>query len=483
MNIIRSFSRLLVLVTALSTLALTAQAQSLSIWGNDWYGQLSSIPSGPFTSMSFGYGHCVALRPDGTIVSWGLDYVGEVSNTPSGTFTAVAAGYDFSIALRTDGTLVSWGINDLGQVSQTPSGTFKAIAAGENHGLAIRTDGTLATWGRSDNGLPNVPSGTFISITGGGFHSAAVRSDGQLFVWGWNGYGQISNAPSGTFKAVAAGYHHNVALRTDGTLACWGINGPQLWDTPITDTYTSIAAGYYSSMALDSDGNVHTWGYDDDGQVTNSPTSGRFFAIAIGPYNAMALAYDTCVPFSFTLDPDQVIGGNGTTGTVTMTIPAPAGGTVVRVRCNLPGYTTQSKTIIIPEGETVGYIPIGTDAVASNTQVSMFVTANAVALKSRLILWAPQILGLTIPSWVQGPAIVTATLTLSDPAPVGGLPIDLTSSLPSVASVPASIVVPEGATTVDFTVTCYAASKSQTVKIRAAHKGSGAGLAYIKVVR
>jgi hypothetical protein len=69
------------------------------------------------------------------------------------------------------------------------------------------------------------------------------------------------------------------------------------------------------------------------------------------------------------------------------------------------------------------------------------------------------------PSVVVGTKPATATVTLASPAPVGGTTVTLSSSNSVVASVPASMTVPAGATTavVPITTTAVAASTAVTL--------------------
>src|SRR5688572_11678707 len=71
--------------TLLVVLVPSPDAQTIVAWGNNDYGQVSSIPAGAdFTQVAAGNDHSVALRADGTIASWGKDWDGQVSNTPRG---------------------------------------------------------------------------------------------------------------------------------------------------------------------------------------------------------------------------------------------------------------------------------------------------------------------------------------------------------------------------------------------------------------
>ena len=68
-------------------------------------------------------------------------------------------------------------------------------------------------------------------------------------------------------------------------------------------------------------------------------------------------------------------------------------------------------------------------------------------------------------STVQGGSTVNATIVLSGPAPAGGASIALSTSNALLASVPAEVVVPEGSTTVAFTIATGETGSSATITI------------------
>ncbi len=75
------------------------------------------------------------------------------------------------------------------------------------------------------------------------------------------------------------------------------------------------------------------------------------------------------------------------------------------------------------------------------------------------------------PTQVSGGSPSTGTVALSSAAPSGGLAVALASGNPSVASVPASVTVPQGATSASFTVTTTPVSVSTSVNISATYAG------------
>ena len=77
------------------------------------------------------------------------------------------------------------------------------------------------------------------------------------------------------------------------------------------------------------------------------------------------------------------------------------------------------------------------------------------------------------PTSVIGGNSTTATVTISEAAPVGGAEVSIYSTLPSLAGVPASVVIPEGETSVSFQVVTSPVNVSGTVGITAIYQGVG----------
>lgn len=74
-------------------------------------------------------------------------------------------------------------------------------------------------------------------------------------------------------------------------------------------------------------------------------------------------------------------------------------------------------------------------------------------------------------SSVRGGSSVTGTVRLTAPAPTGGAVVTLASSDTTTATVPATVTVPEGATSKTFTISTSTVSSDRTVTISATYAG------------
>ena len=174
---------------------------------------------------------------------------------------------------------------------------------------------------------------------------------------------------------------------------------------------------------------------------------------------------------SVILDVSSVSGGASATGTVTIANPAPASGYVVTLSSSSDKVTIPA-SVTIAAGQTSATFQATTVAVASDVTSTITASANGIDKTSNLTVKAPSIASFaTDPASITGGNSVTATITLSDPAPVGGLTIALSSNNGAV-SVPVAITVAAGETTATFDVNTSNVLVPQAVNISATLNGS-----------
>ncbi|HEX3303741.1 MAG TPA: hypothetical protein VHR64_12725, partial [Thermomicrobiales bacterium] len=173
-----------------------------------------------------------------------------------------------------------------------------------------------------------------------------------------------------------------------------------------------------------------------------------------------------------TLSPGSVTGGNTSTGTVWLTGKAPSGGLVVTLTSSSATALVSSSISIAQGGET-GTFTIRTTAVSATTAATISATANGVKQSATLSIAPPKIATISPdPIFVSAGGSAPVVLSLDGVAPANGIRVALSSNNVAVATVPASILVPAGASSVTFQVTgSSGAVQYQTANITANYGG------------
>ncbi|HVT13462.1 MAG TPA: SBBP repeat-containing protein [Fimbriimonadaceae bacterium] len=169
---------------------------------------------------------------------------------------------------------------------------------------------------------------------------------------------------------------------------------------------------------------------------------------------------------NFTLNPTTVNAGQNSTGTVTISNTAETGGVVVNLSSDNTAVATVPATVVVPAGSTNGTFTVTTLATAVDTIVHIHAIRGTNDISRALTVKGVTFtLSANPTSVIGGAQDITGTVTLALPAPVGGVSVDLLSSAPSAASVPANVIVPEGSRTVNFPIATHTVATTQTVTI------------------
>src|SRR5262249_30790147 len=173
------------------------------------------------------------------------------------------------------------------------------------------------------------------------------------------------------------------------------------------------------------------------------------------------------------VNPTAVTGNAGSTGTVTLTRAAPAGGAVVTLTSSNPAATVPV-SVTVPAGATTKNFAVNTIGGTVPTAVTITATYSGVARTATLTVnpaGGPAALaGVTMnPATMIFPSASTGTVTLTSAAPAGGAVVALSSDDYACFYLPLSVTVPAGATTAQFTVTSQVARS--TTMIRARYNG------------
>ncbi len=167
-----------------------------------------------------------------------------------------------------------------------------------------------------------------------------------------------------------------------------------------------------------------------------------------------------------TLSPASVTGGTSSTGTVTLSGAAPTGGISLKLTSGSAAATVPA-SITVPAGKTSATFTVKTTAVASDTGTSISASLSGTSQSATLKILAPVLSSLVLkPASVIGGSSSTATVTLTGPAPKGGLTLTLGSSSAS-ATVQATLVLASGKASGTFTVKTKKVTSQTTASISA----------------
>jgi len=191
--------------------------------------------------------------------------------------------------------------------------------------------------------------------------------------------------------------------------------------------------------------------------VTITATAGALAKSNTLTVNPAALA-------SVKLQQSSMTGGAAQQGTVLLTGIAPSGGLSVVLSSSNPAIQAP-KEVFIPAGAASGVFSIRAGVVATKTSGLMIAQLGTLK-KSTSLSVVPPVISSIVASrgTVIGGDVVDVTVHITGPASNGGTSVSLTSGNVAL-TVPASVVVPAGQTSVVFTASSKPVSKTTSVKV------------------
>jgi len=396
----------------------------------------------------------------------------------------------------------------------TPSGIPKAVAGllTTNGGgaLSLTYDENFCSAPNSVTAAPGsyaVASNGRLTMTIGGYNLVAyLVSANQLFLSVIDsnvlfGPGEPQTASALTNMAVAGGYAGvatnpvSFAVNTfSGEFAGDGASPGHLSGKEDIGRSTGTVAGASFASTY---------------SITASPTNGRGTFNLTSPASGTAIAYvisptkfvvvpmsepnpsiwifeqgptstNTVTLSSLSLNPTSVTGGTqSSTGTVTLSGAAPAGGAVVALSSSNTTVARTPSSVTVAAGATTATFAVGTSAVSAATAVTISASYAGATKTASLTVNPAAPPPVTLSSLSLNPTSVTGgvqsstgTVTLSGAAPAGGAVVALSSSNTGAAQTPASVTVAAGTTSATFTVTTNAVPASTSVTIAASYAGT-----------
>jgi hypothetical protein len=173
---------------------------------------------------------------------------------------------------------------------------------------------------------------------------------------------------------------------------------------------------------------------------------------------------------SLRVNPDIVIRGTASTGTVILNAAAPEGGAVVELSSNETAAASVPGSVTVTAGATSANFAISTGPL-SRLPVTISATHDDLARSAALFV-VPALSNAALnPYRVPGGIASSGTVWLSLPPSADGAVVSLSSSNAALAAVPVAVTVAAGATSASFAVSSSAVAESTTVMITAAYGG------------
>jgi RHS repeat-associated protein len=177
--------------------------------------------------------------------------------------------------------------------------------------------------------------------------------------------------------------------------------------------------------------------------------------------------------YRLTIEPPNVAGGSTTTATLTLTAAAPGGGADVPLSSSLPSTVVVPSSVKITPGNSSATFIISTASVSAPE--TALVSGSFGGFTQAAPLTVIPASAISIASLALNPATVTsgaasvATVTMTAPAPAGGVLVTIATKQKNVVSVPSSVIVPGGSSSVTFTVTAQTVHNTKTAEIAATY--------------
>ena len=230
-----------------------------------------------------------------------------------------------------------------------------------------------------------------------------------------------------------------------------------------TDVRQAVAYEIISSLQTNLTASM-SWG-------TSGQSSSEFIA-----FKAAAATGPPALQ-SVSVNPSTVIGGQSSTGTVTLTGAAPTGGAVMNVSSNsTSAQVPASGTVTVLEGTSSANFTITTSSVSASTPVTISASYNGGSAQTASLTVNPlavQSLSLNPTSVVggQNSPSSTGTVTLNGPAPNGGAVVNVSSDNAAAQPSSATVTVAANQTSATFSVSTTAVSSTTQATISANYNG------------
>ncbi len=216
--------------------------------------------------------------------------------------------------------------------------------------------------------------------------------------------------------------------------------------------------------------------------VNTSPVSQATPVLISGIYHELHMAIlvvNQPAVSGLTLNPNSVTGGTPVTATVALTGSAPAGGAAISLSSDNPAATVPA-SVTVPAGAVSAVFAIQTSPVSGAASAVISASYNGTQF-APLAINPPALSSLVLsPSTVVGGNPSTGIVTLTGPAPAGGVAVAIASDSPA-AIVPPTVTVAEGSLAASFAIGTYPATSPALAHLSATYSGTQSATLQIQI--
>ncbi|MEO5596223.1 MAG: hypothetical protein ABIQ97_03675 [Lysobacteraceae bacterium] len=229
----------------------------------------------------------------------------------------------------------------------------------------------------------------------------------------------------------------------------------------------------YGLIVADNGSDMYISGtYDTN--WNNDVLNPAFDALSASDFEVLQLGWKppaTAVGVSqIAIAPASLVGGNGASGSVTLSGAAPTGGITVALTAS--GPITVPASVNVAAGATSNTFAIATQGVAASTSASATASYSGTSKSASLTLTAAQLTALNVnPGTLTAGGSGTGSVVLNGQAPPTGAVLLLASSNKGAATVPDSVTIAAGAGSAAFDIVARPVRRTQSTTISAAYGG------------